>query len=144
MDENGARLPVQDAVEQIASDARNRVEQMAEQTRVELAEMQARLGDLRRDLTRRSDTARSRAANELRTAAKRIRQKAHESGDSIISARAMQLAEGLEHAAQRLDKRPNRLQTMINVCQENVWQILAAAFGIGLVVGLLVALSKRR
>jgi len=136
----------QDRAEQIAEETRTRVEQVADQAREELAEVQSRVRALRRELVTRAMAVKDKAAEEMLAAAQRIRREAQDSDDVETVARAAEIAEELERTAGFLDGRTiaQVRQDVRQTVEENTWAMLAAAFVVGLSIGLLVALSRRR
>ncbi len=135
-----------EGVEQIAQDVKARVEQATEQAREELADVQGQLRGLRRELVNRALTAKDRVVEELMSAAQRIRHEAEESQDAATLDKAAELAEDLERTARYLDtKNLEKVGEEINVAvQRSPWQMIGVAFMVGLVIGLLVGLLRRR
>ena len=133
-------------VEQLAEDARGRVEQVAEQAREELAEVQARVRELRRELVNRAMAVKDRAAEEMLSAAQRIRREARQTDDAETVAKAEEIAAGLEWTARYLDRQSIEQvgQEVAAAIQQNVWLALALAFVTGLVMGLLMGIIGRR
>lgn len=136
----------QDRAEQIAEETRTRVEQVADQAREELAEVQARMRALRRDLVTRAMAVKDKAAEEMLAAAQRIRREAQDSKDVETVARAAAIAEELERTAGFLDRQTiaQMREDVRQTVEENTWALLAAAFIVGLALGLLVAVGRRR
>ena len=145
MGENGAER-ARENVEKIAEDVRARVGEATDQARAELADVQARMRELRREMVSRAMAVKDRAVEELQSAAQRIRREAEEVGDAEVVSKASELAEGLERTASYLD-RQNLEQfgrEVTQTAQQNVWQVLGIAFIIGLTVGLLVGIMSKQ
>jgi len=138
--------PDEETVEQIAEDVKARVGKAAEQAREELADVQTQLRELRRDLVNRALTARDRVVEELLAAAQRIRSEGQESEDTETIDKAAEIAAGLEHTARYLDTRNlEKVGEDINeAVQSNVWPVVLGAFVVGLVIGLLFGVARRR
>jgi histidinol dehydrogenase len=136
----------EETVEQIAEDVKARVGKAAEQARDELADVQSQLRELRRDLVNRALTAKDRVVEELLSAAQRIRSEGQESEDEETIEQAAEIAEGLERTARYLDTRNlEKVGGEINeAVQSNVWPVVLGAFVVGLVIGLLFGLGRRR
>ena len=138
--------PDQETAEQIADDVKARVGKAAEQAREELADVQTQLRELRRDLVNRALTAKDRVVEELLSAAQRIRNEGQDSEDKETIEQAAEIAEGLERTARYLDARNlEKVGEDINdAVQSNVWPVVLGAFVVGLVIGLLFGVARRR
>jgi ElaB/YqjD/DUF883 family membrane-anchored ribosome-binding protein len=144
MRQDGSRT--QETIEHFADDVKDRVEYVTDQARQELSEVQAQVREFRREMVQKAMAVKDKAAEELVSAAQRIRREAKESKDPETVGRAARIARRLEQSASFLDKQAleNAGQDVVHVARQNAWQILGVAFALGVVIGLLVALSRRR
>ncbi|MBN2469294.1 MAG: hypothetical protein JXN59_01120 [Anaerolineae bacterium] len=143
--ENGTTEEVQERVSEAADELRARVEALAEQSQIDLADVQEQIQELRQQFVARADTAKGRIAAELQHAAARIWDDLEGLEDDRVKQRAADLARELDRSAGYLQEHTleEMGQDVTESAQENVWQALGIAFLLGFLLGLVVGSSRR-
>jgi len=139
-------IPIDERVEAVTEDMRARLDQAAAEARVDLADVQAEMRELRRELVNRALLAKDRVVEELQRTAEHLRHEVEGVEDVGAQQRAAELAAELERTATYLEDHTfeDISQNMTQVAQANIWQSLGIAFLLGLVLGLLLGGMRRR
>jgi ElaB/YqjD/DUF883 family membrane-anchored ribosome-binding protein len=144
MSTNNGKLDLEETVDGIARDARERVNEVTSQAQDDLIDIQVQMRDLRRELVSRAQGVKDRAVAELQAAAARIRREAESVEDAEAAQKAEDLAAELEHTASRLSRaRMDEItQGVTSTARENVWKTVLTAFVMGLAIGIVIGANR--